>query len=469
MKLWLPGSTWAVLSAALAVGLAVNAEARPSEAVQRPPDGYRYTPDPDAVPQLERLPMTLCVGGMAGIYPCNNVDLMAFLPNSTIGGGSGSSLWGWTDPDTQREYAIMGRSNGTAFVDITDAANSLYLGNLPTHTGNSTWREMKTNGYYAYIVSDSNGNHGMQIFDLRRLRNVPTPPVTFTEDGWYGYSVANPRRFKNCHDLVINTQTGYGYAVGTDTCAGGLHMMNLFNPVSPRFAGCFAADGYTHDAQCVIYHGLDTAHVGKEICFNSNEDTLTIVDVTNKVAPVMLSRTTYPGVGYTHQGWLTEDHAHFLIDDELDELDFGHPTWTYIWNLADLDAPVLIGHYTGTTNAIDHNQYIHQGYAYQANYRAGLRILDIAGIAAGTLTEVAYFDIYPSSNSANFNGAWNNYPFFASGNVIVSGIEQGLFVLRPNLASDFTLAPAQEVLAPACRAATRQLSPSEGSTATRAR
>jgi hypothetical protein len=179
----------------------------------------------------------------------------------------------------------------------------------------------------------------------------------------------------------------------------------------------------------------------------SNTDSLTIVDVTNKSAPVMLSRTSYPGVGYTHQGWLTDNQAHFLIDDELDETNFGHPTWTYIWNVSDLDAPFLMGHYTGTTTAIDHNQYIHQGFSYQANYRAGLQILDVSGIAAGNLSQVAYFDIYPSSNSANFNGAWNNYPFFASGSVIVSGIEQGLFVLHPNLPTDFRVLSDSDVVA----------------------
>jgi len=439
MKLWLPGSHWTLLCAAtLGAGLAVSAEARPQEAQKSEAtvpksrrlllDPSRYKPEPDALPQLQRLPFTPCVGGMAGPYPCNNVDLMAFLPLASIGGGTtGSSLWGWTDPDTQREYAIMGRSNGTAFVDITDAANSLYLGNLPTHTGSSTWREMKAYGYYAYIVSDGNGNHGMQIFDLRRLRNIPAPPVTFTEDGWYG-------GFTNCHDLALNTQTGFAYAVGTNTCAGGLHMMSLANPLAPLFVGCFSADGYTHDVQCVIYNGPDVGHVGQEICFASNEDTLTIVDVTNKNAPLMLSRTGYAGSAYTHQGWLTENHAYFVLDDELDEQNFGHPTWTYIWNLADLEVPVLIGHYTGPTNAIDHNQYVTQGHTFQANYTSGLRILDNAGIAAGNLTEVAYFDTYPSNNNAVFAGAWNNYPFFTSGNVIVSGLGtgSGLFVVRPN-------------------------------------
>jgi choice-of-anchor B domain-containing protein len=447
MKTW-PASIWAA-SAALLCGLAVNAEARPPEQAGKTaaeiarekhlsPAAYAQ-PDPDAVPQLQTLGFTPCVGGMAGPYPCKDVDLMSFLPLAQIGGGQGSSLWGWTDPDTQREYAFMGRSNGTAFVDITDAANAVYLGNLPTHTGTSIWREMKAYGYYAYIISDQNGNHGMQIFDMRRLRDVVSPPVQFTEDGWYG-------GFQNCHDLVMNTDTGFAYCVGSNTCSGGPHMMSLANPLQPQFVGCFSGDGYTHDAQCVIYNGPDTAHVGKEICFASNTDTLTIVDVTNKAAPVMLSKTGYPGVGYTHQGWLTADHRYFLLDDELDEANFGHPTWTLIWDLVNIDAPVLMGHYTGPTNAIDHNQYIHQGYSYQANYRAGLRILDISDIANANLTEAAYFDIYPSSNTASFSGAWNNYPFFASGSVIVSGMEQGLFVLRPKLNIDFTMTTDDPVL-----------------------
>ena len=478
MKIGL-GSIWAV-TASLVAGLTLNAEARPPEqagktraqiAEERHLSPATYSPpDPNAVPQTQRLTFTPCVGGMAGPYPCKDVDLMSFLPLAQIGGGSGSSLWGWTDPDTNREYAFMGRTNGTAFVDITDAANAVYLGNLPTHTGSSIWREMKAYGYYAYIISDQNGNHGMQIFDMRRLRDVVNPPVQFTEDGWYGDSPTTPWGFQNCHDLVMNTQTGFAYGVGSNKCSGGLHMMDLKpDPLHPQFVGCFSNDGYTHDAQCVIYNGPDTQHVGQEICFASNTDTLTIVDVTNKSAPVMLSKTGYAGVGYTHQGWLTADQRYFLIDDELDEVDFGHPTWTYIWDLANLEVPVLMGHYTGPTNAIDHNQYIHQGYSYQSNYQAGLRILDVSGIASATLTEAAYFDIYPSGNNPAFNGTWNNYPFFASGNVIVSGMEQGLFVLHPNLNTDFTLAtndPVLSVCAPGGDSTTFNLAGLNGYTGT---
>ena len=206
-------------------------------------------------------------------------------------------------------------------------------------------------------------------------------------------------------------------------------MIDLQNPATPAFAGCFSSDGYTHDAQCVIFDGLDPDYIGREICFNSNENSLTIVDVTDKGFPVLISRTTYAGSGYVHQGWLTEDHGQFLLDDELDELFFGHNTRTRIFDMADLDAPVLIGTEDAATASIDHNLYIVGKRTYQANYRSGLNVLDSADAANGTLDEIGFFDIFPPDDNPSFNGAWSVYPFFASGVVVVSGIEQGLFVL----------------------------------------
>jgi choice-of-anchor B domain-containing protein len=375
---------------------------------------------------LSVMASTPCVNGKAGTFPCSNIDLASFLPLSQIGGGSGNDLWGWTDPLTGREYALMGRSSGTSFVDVTNPEQPVYLGNLPRHSVDSAWRGIKVYGNYAYIVSEAEG-HGMQVFDLTQLRNVSAPPVTFTETAHYG-------GFGRAHTLAINEQTGFAYAAGSrDTCAGGLHMVNLQNPAAPAFAGCVDNDGYTHETQCVVYHGADAAYRGREICFSSNEDTLTIVDVTNKLAPVQLSRTPYEGSAYTHQGWLTDDHKHFLLDDELDERNQGGKTRTYIWNLADLDAPTLSGVYQGTTNAIDHNLYIRGRYAFEGNYRSGLRMLDTQNVSAANLSEVAFFDIFPLDDNTGFNGAWSNYPFFSSGTVLVGGIEQGLFMLRPKI------------------------------------
>ena len=369
---------------------------------------------------------------MAGPFPCRNINLASFLPLSDIGGGTVNDLWGWTDPTTGKEYALVGRSSGTAFVDLSDPYHPIYLGNLPrpTESSDSLWRGIKVYANHAFIVSEA-ANHGMQIFNLTRLRNVVSPPVTFTEDAHY-------TGFLRAHTIAVNEETGFAYAAGSragNTCESGLHMVDIHNPVAPVFAGCVGQDGYTHETQCVRYHGLDVTYLGHEICFSSNEDTLTIVDVTNKSAPVQLSRTTYTGVGYTHQGWLTENHGYFLLDDELDEVRTGVNSSTYIWNLADLDAPSMTGVYRGPSTSIDHNLYIRGNRAYESNYRSGLRILDISNIGAASLNEVAFFDIFSIDDLPQFNGAWSNYPFFSSGIVIVGGIEQGLFVLMPTRTS----------------------------------
>jgi choice-of-anchor B domain-containing protein len=391
----------------------------------------------DSLPpqNLAAMTTTACSFGFAGIYPCNNIDLEAFMPLSAIGGTNSNSaandIWGWTDSQTGKEYAIIGRVFGTSFVDISDPTNPVYLGNLPTHGQfGSDWRDIKVYQDHAFIVSEAS-RHGMQVFDLAQLRNVAAPPVTFSETAHYNKN-------SSAHNIVINEDSGFAYIVGAagkNSCNGGLHMVDINNPTNPVFAGCFSADGYTHDAQCVIYDGLDIDHTGKEICLNSNEDSITIVDVSNKSSPVQLSRTGYAGVGYTHQGWLTSDHTYFLLDDELDEINFGHNTRTRMWDVTDLDAPVLFDLFDNQTSSIDHNQYVHNGFTYQANYRSGLRVLDASNVAAGQLTEVAFFDIYPADDNAEFNAAWSNYPYFASGVVVVSGIEQGLYVLRPNLGS----------------------------------
>ena len=122
-----------------------------------------------------------CSGGMAGPFPCNNVKLMSYLPVSGLGGGSGvelNDLWGWVDPQTNREYAIVMRNDGTAFVDVTDPLNPAYLGFLPIPDGATpnTWHDVKVYANHAFIVADAAGQHGIQVFDLTTLRGVQFPP-----------------------------------------------------------------------------------------------------------------------------------------------------------------------------------------------------------------------------------------------------------------------------------------------------
>lgn len=366
------------------------------------------------------------VGG-SGPFPFSNVTLRSHTPLSAIGGTSGvlgNDIWGWTDSLTGKEYAIYGRSDGTSFIDISNPSSPTYLGNLASHTGNAVWRDVKVYADHALIVADGNGNHGMQIFDLTQLRGVSSP-TSFSETAHYS-------GFANAHNVVVNADTGYAYAVGTNTASGGLHIIDISDPVNPVADGSFAGDGYTHDAQVVTYQGPDTAYMGREIALNSNTNTLTIVDVTDKSAPVQLARESYPDVGYAHQGWLTEDHRYFLMNDELDEANLNTNTRTHIWDLADLNAPSYVGFHQGASGSRDHNLYVHNGLIYEANYTSGLRILSPTDLSSGVLTEVGYFDTYPTDDAKTFNGAWSVYPFFDSGSIIVNDRQNGLFVLQLN-------------------------------------
>lgn len=372
--------------------------------------------------------ITQCQNGFAGDYPCKNVDLMSFVKSENLGGGSSSlnDIWGWTAPDTGQEIAIVGKANGTSFVDVSDPLNPITIGFLPSHTGSSSWRDMKVYNDHAYIVSDSNGNHGLQIFNLNTLQST-TPGSTLTASNHHD-------GFGSAHNMIINEDSGYGYVVGSNRCGGGLYMLDLSEPASPSYAGCFSSDGYTHDAQCVVYSGPDSRYFGNEICIAYNEDTVTVVDVSDKSNPIQLSKLGYQGSSYTHQGWfLNDDHSIIIANDELDEQDNQHNTRSYIFDLSNLENPRLIGQYDGPTQAIDHNLYTKDSYVYESNYRAGLRILSTENINAGEMQEAAFFDTIPNSSSAQFSGLWSSYIYFESGIVISSDIGNGLFILKPQL------------------------------------
>jgi len=378
---------------------------------------------------------TPCENGSVSGFPCNQVDLYAHIDNSELSGVSGISgndIWGWTDPQSGKEYALMGQTNGVVFVDISNPSSPAVIGRLPSHTGNSSsWRDIKVYENHAFIVADNNTGHGMQVFDLTRLRDVGNSTVNFDNDAHYdGVSSA--------HNVVINEETGFAYIVGargaSNGCgAGGLHIVNIQDPKNPVYAGCFDADGYTHDAQCVIYNGPDQDYQGEEICFNANENTVTIANVDDKSNTSLIAKSGYPQSAYSHQGWLTEDHKYFISNDELDENNTGINTRTLIWDVRDLDNPVLLTQYFSERGTIDHNLYVKGDLVFQSNYSSGLIILDANKIASGNIRELAFFDTFPQNNNTSFNGSWSNYPYFESGVIAVSDINNGLFLLQPNI------------------------------------
>ena len=380
-----------------------------------------------------------CEEGEAGGFGCSEVDLVAFVPVQALGGGRGiiaNDVWGWTDPATGIEYAIAGRADATTFVSLEDPSNPVYLGELPLTEGAvpNMWRDIKVYDNHAYVVSDGAGPHGVQVFDLTQLRDVTSPPVTFEETAHYD-------QIHSAHNIVINEGTGFAYVVGAsgggETCGGGLHMIDIREPANPTFAGCFAdsstgnaGTGYSHDAQCIRYHGPDADFQDREICFGANENALSISDVTDKDEPVAVATAAYPNTGYLHQGWVSDDHRYFYMNDELDELAGNvSRTRTLVWDIQELGDPVLVKEHFGTTAASDHNLYVKGDLMYQANYVSGLRILDISDPTEPE--EVGFFDTVPAGDDApGFAGAWSTYPYFESGVIIVTSMKEGLFVLR---------------------------------------
>ena len=398
-------------------------------------EGIGIFDDPLHLPPLSGEP---CVDGAAAEYPCAAVDLESFVPIHDMLPDEHhddlvqvSDVWGWRDPKTGREWALVGLSSGTAFVDVTQPRAPRVAAFLPTSTVASPWREIRTYRGSALVIADGALAHGLQVFKLDRLRKLRGERNVVTESARY-------LGFGSAHNIHVNERSGTAFVVGAMECAsGGILMLDVRQAGRPRPLACHAwpEQSYVHDLQCVTYQGPHRAFRGREICFASTGDALWIVDVTRRDAPRTLSRQSYPGRGYAHQGWLTTDHRYFLMDDELDERSQELPTRTYLWDVRDLTAPAQFAVHEATTNAVDHNQFVVGRLGFQANYHAGLRILDLRRVAGGELREIGFFDVSPQSDGTEtFGGAWGVYPFLPSGNVLVSAIDRGLFVLRPSAA-----------------------------------
>ncbi|MEM6784748.1 MAG: choice-of-anchor B family protein [Bacteroidota bacterium] len=390
----------------------------------------------------------LCDNGLAGAYPCDQVDLLAQLDLVALGSSYdrrdgtgawwwGNDIWGWTDPETGTEYALVGTWEGVSFVDLSVPSAPVYVGMLPTtqdrgvvtNMGN-LWRDIKTSGSFAYVVSEAPG-HGLQVFDLRRLRSVTAPPVEFEADAVY-------EEAGSAHNVIasdgLDVVAVAGHASSDLRCLTGLLLIDVSAPTNPRYAGCFDDDDYTHDAQCIVYDGPDPDYQGRTVCFGSNTTLLSISDITDPARTDAISTAIYPNAAFVHQGWLTEDRRFFYMNDEGDD---GAPdiggTRTIVMNVEDLDNPFYVGAHIAPITATDHNHYIHGDLLFQANYQSGLRIYRLDAANPTDFTPVGFFDTYPEGDAFTFDGAWSVYPFFESGLVIVSDQQRGLFVLQPDV------------------------------------
>ncbi|KAF9044918.1 hypothetical protein BJ165DRAFT_1594125 [Panaeolus papilionaceus] len=414
--------------------------------------------------------VTLKFNGTDTKFQCNNLDVTGHLTHADLGSNIttksiGSSIWGYTVDG--REFVAVAQADGAAFAEVVGkgwwnyipivgkAEGTLdYIGRLPPYSVNSLWREIRDyKGRYAIIGSEAVG-HGIQIFDTRKLlelrpwwnRLSTTTKVFDIHTDSYHFADLPVGR---THNVVSAAASNHIVSVGAQprnsTCRSGLIFIDLNDIANPKQSGCAPADGYVHDAQCLIYHGPDKKYEGREICYGYNEDALTIYDITDKANPSIISITSYDGAAYTHQGWVLDvnNQDYLLLDDEYDEVDkegaaADQRATTYIWDIKSLAKPILSGTYKSNRISIDHNQYINKFFAYQSQYGAGLRILDVSSVRSDPtgagIHEVGYLDIFPEDDDAteepSFVGSWHNYPYFASGHIVLNTFDRGAFVVK---------------------------------------
>jgi choice-of-anchor B domain-containing protein len=364
---------------------------------------------------------------------------MSRVPLTSFNGNpaSASNLWGYVDLDDNREYAIIGLRTGTGVVDVTDPANPVVVETIVGVT--SQWREVKVYQFwnatasrwdaYAYVTTEGAGG-GIQILDLTQLPNSVTLAGT-----WTGVSTSHTDQISNI-DFTTNVSNNPGfppilYISGANT--GGLRFVSLANPTSLSeigfWTGTYSHDTYPHVFTDARANQCAPGHNPCEVVFSfAGTAGLKIIDVTNKSAPVTLSTLTYSQLGYVHSGWISSDGNYIFLHDELDEQNFGHNSRIRTINITNLTAPTVSTIYTGPTTAIDHNGYTIGNKFYFSNYTRGIGVLDVTDPNAPV--ELSYFDTYPTSNSATFNGAWGVYPFLPSGNILISDIQRGLIVVR---------------------------------------
>ncbi len=357
----------------------------------------------------EHIGSTRAIGG----FESENVVLHSWLPLNELGSPSnGNDCWGYVSP-SGREYALMGTSSGTAVVEITNPGNAQVVDILDGP--DSLWRDIKTYGTYMYCVSEGGG--GIQVFNLAGIDQGSIQTLNSAGSG-------------STHNVAIDTESGFLYRTGG--VADGLYIYSLANPASPVQVGQWT-NRYVHDAQVVTYS--DGPFAGRQIAFccggfsgGWSDTGLTIVDVTNKSNPFVVSQTYYSNAAYSHQGWLSEDRKYFYLNDELDEQSNGGNTTTRVINVEDIENPFFVGTFTSGLPSVDHNLYTHNGYIFEANYRSGLRVFDASNPT--NPTQYGYFDTYPENDNPSFNGLWNVYPYFPSQTVIGSDLERGLFVWK---------------------------------------
>lgn len=322
---------------------------------------------------------------------------MNFLSNLDYNQGV-NDVWGYVD-ENGIEYALVGTTIGVSIVDVSDPLNPNEV-QFVSGIG-SGWRDMKTWDHYCYVSNES-GN-GLQIIDMSGL------------PGSIAFKDTIIQNTETIHNLWID-EAGYLYIVGANTFNGGMAMLDLnVDPWHPNLLGSYEPT-YVHD----VYVRNDTAYVAEMA-----EGELAIVDVRDRSNPVLLGEIGWEG-GFTHNTWLNEVGNVCFTTDELGS------AYVQAWDVSDPDNIEFrdrIRSSLSNGTAIPHNAHVKDDFLIISYYRDGVVVVD--GSWPWALVEVGHFDTHPGGGSG-FAGAWGAYPYLPSGNILVSDMQTGLYVIGPD-------------------------------------
>ncbi|RMD88028.1 MAG: choice-of-anchor B family protein [Calditrichaeota bacterium] len=324
-----------------------------------------------------------------------NVTLLDHLDQYS----SYNDCWGYTAPDG-REYALLGVVNGLSIVDITNSGNAVEVAFIAGP--NSTWRDIKTFQNFAYVVNETGG--GMQIIDLSNLPVSAELAATYTG-------------FQTSHNIYIDVPNAMLYAEGSFSQP--VRAISLADPLNPVQLSTFGSSA--HD----IYARNNIVYVSE-----GNLGSIGIFDLSDPFNPVLISRFSIPNAGFVHNAWLSDDGNFLMTTEETTN------KTVKLWDIRNLNNVFITDEYLGPSK-LAHNTHINGNFAYISHYADGLRIVDISN--PNNIFEAGYYDTSPLNGG--FNGAWGAFPFFPSGKILISDIQNGLFVFSfdPNLPNDMSL------------------------------
>lgn len=363
----------------------------------------------------------------------NIIYFFLFLPIIAIGQAQEANLLDqWNDPDlvvnpayentynevwgvvaNNQEFAIIGSTGGTHFIDVTDPQNAREVAFVQgaVHGSFIVHRDFHDYQCYLYTVSDQSNNNALQIIDYSNLPN--SVELVYESQEFLARS----------HNIFIDTSAARLYVAPARIPGSGtvpLRVLSLENPEQPvLLADIYAIDG-------VSLNGIHDLYVRENIAYLNLASRFMVADLTDAESPEYLGgMTTYPQQGYNHSGWLNDSGDTYYLADETHGRDL---KVVDVSDLSDMEVVQTFNAGSPENSSIPHNLIARGDYLYASYYYDGLQVYDISD--SQNPQRVFHYDTYPGTNTGSYRGAWGVFPYLPSGNILISDMQSGLFVFE---------------------------------------